>query len=113
MYCRLNIKKTIKILASSALAFSIVCGVLHLDHYSHHEHDGYSVCKIGCDDGHHHSFSHQCDKCLINESDNPIFEEYSKIFFNQKKGNFFNLNIRVKSTITDYTLYSRPPPFPA
>ena len=112
-YCRLNIKKIIRILASSALALSIISGVLHLDHYIQHEHDGYYVCNISCNDDGHHSISHQCDKCLVNDFNNPIFEKSSNIIFNQEKYNFFNLKIRAKSTTTDYTSYSRPPPFPA
>ena len=112
IYCRLNIKKIIKTLASVLLAFIIVFGCLHIDHYIQHEHDGYYVCNIGCNDDGHHSISHQCDKCLVHDSNNPILEQSSKIAFSQEKYNFFNLKIRAKSTTTDYTSYSRPPPFP-
>ena len=111
IYCRLNIKKVIKTLTSGLLAFLIVFGCLHTDHYIQHEHDGYYVCNIGCNDDSHHSISHQCDKCLVNDSNNPIFEKSSKIVFSQENYNFFNLKVRLKSTTIDHTSYGRPPPF--
>ena len=111
IYCRLNIKKIIKTLTSVLLAFLVVSGWLHIDHYIQHEHDGYYVCNIGCNDDSHHSIAHQCDKCLVNDSNNPIFEKSSNTIFNQEKYNFFNLKIRAKSTTIDHTSYSRPPPF--
>jgi len=111
IYCRLNIKKIIKTLTSGLLAFLIVFGCLHTDHYIQHEHDGYYVCNIGCNDDSHHSISHQCDKCLVNDYNNPIFEKSSKIVFSQENYNFFNLKVRLKSTTIDHTSYGRPPPF--
>ena len=59
-------KKSINIFISTGLSLLLFCAIFHLDHHPVHEHlIGYNICNVGCDDIEHHSYSHQCEKCLI------------------------------------------------
>ena len=58
-------KKSINKFISIWLSLLFFCAIFHLDHHPVHEHpSGYNICNIGCEDIEHHSYSHQCEKCL-------------------------------------------------
>ena len=48
------------------------------NHVHEHEHvDGYNMCDIDCDDSHHTSNSHECEKCVNNNTRvlNQVFND--------------------------------------
>ena len=59
-------KKSTNKFISTGLSLLLFCAIFHLDHHRVHEDSiGYNICNVGCDDIEHHSYSHQCEKCLI------------------------------------------------
>ena len=58
-------KKSINKFILTGIALLFFSSFFHLDHTPAHEHqNGYNICNIGCKDIEHHSYSHQCEKCL-------------------------------------------------
>lgn len=98
--------KTFISLGLSVLVFS---GNLHVYLHNHIPTNGYSLCKVGCDDENHRNSFHKCEKWLNKNSKltnpncgNLIYEQYSILFIRFSES--------IKNTITHYSLYSRPPP---
>ena len=58
-------KKSFNKFISIGISLLFFCAIFHLDHHPVHEHPSrYNICNTGCEDNEHHSYSHQCEKCL-------------------------------------------------
>jgi hypothetical protein len=82
-------KKSINKFISIGISLLFFCAIFHSDHHPAHEHpSGYNICNIGCGEIEHHSYSHQCEKCLIKT------QRYVSI-------NLFELTLHNNSTLFD------------
>ena len=102
-------KSNVKTLLSYILSFILSSSILHIDHIEHDHHEGYSICDVSCNDGNHHSSSHQCVKCLSTPNE-LIVPVSADIYFNRVHISTYSLNESTKNTHLTYKLYSRPPP---
>ena len=90
---------------------SILFLTVTVHHHVHtHEHvDGYNMCDIDCDDSHHTSNSHECEKCVNNNTRvlNQVFNDnipFQVTPFLDYTDECF------KSNYLCFSLFSRPPP---
>ena len=96
-------------LNSISLTILLLVGVLHVDHYDYSHSNGHSICNTGCSDNDHHSFNHECGKCLTNN--NKLIEPQCKeSTFSPSLLSLNNLNENINYTLVYFSLYSRPPP---
>ena len=101
--------RSLKSIISLSLSFFFLSVTLHVDHIEHDHHEGYSICDVSCNDGNHHSSSHQCVKCL-NTPNELIVPVSAGIYFNRVHISTYSLNESPNNTHLTYKLYSRPPP---
>ena len=97
--------KNILIILLSSL---LIGNLLHFD--SHHDStEGYFFCSVDCDDNKHHSFHHNCEKCL-NKNIKTLIKKPIEIASTQLESlnHIFNQDLNYKKII--FNLYSRPPP---
>ena len=98
----------LKSFVSYVLSIMVLSATLHVD--LHHEHyDGYNICDINCDDENHHSISHQCEKCL-NKNIRLIIQGSIDVPFNESGSLLYSLDESFKHSLSNFSLYSRPPP---
>ena len=102
-------KGNVKTLFCYILSFILLSAIVHIDHIEHDYHEGYSICDVNCNDGNHHSSSHQCVKCL-NTPDELIVPVSAGLYFNRVHISTYALNESPNNTHLTYKLYSRPPP---
>ena len=91
------------------LSILLLSTTLHVDLHHHEHYDGYSICDIDCDDGKHHSISHQCEKCL-NQNNRLVVQEFIDLPYNKYNRALYSLTENFNETFTIFSLYSRPPP---
>lgn len=103
-------KKSINKFISYGLSLLFFCAIFHLDHHPTHEHpSGYSICNIGCEDIEHHSFSHQCERCLSKTQRFVGIKLFNLSLHNNSKP-FHNPEEIVYSKLINFNLNSRAPP---
>ncbi len=100
----------LKSFISLGLTVLFLAGTLHVDHVHSHN-NGESICNIGCNDDDHHSLSHQCEKCLTNNS-KLVERKCQNFIYDRFSFPLYNLNNSIDNTLTYFSLYSRPPPKP-
>ena len=92
------------------LSILFLSGSLHFDQDVHSHTNEHNICNVDCKNEHHHSMSHQCEKCLI-KINNLIFAPADKFYSNfQDILYIINYDNHIKDYLI-FNLYSRPPPF--
>ena len=99
----------LKSFISLGLSVLFLIGTLHVDHNDHSHINGHSICGSGCSDNDHHSLSHQCEKCLTNNSQ-LVGPKCSEFIFSPFYLSLYSLNQSIENTLTYFSLYCRPPP---
>mgnify|MGYP006247766815 FL=1 len=99
----------LKTLISFGLMILVFTGALHIDFHDQVHAEGYNICTPECDDEKHHSFLHQCEQCL-NKNNRIIFHEKINFSDNKKGAPFLFFFEGFNKTVTNFSLYSRPPP---
>lgn len=102
-------KNILKVLLSSGLSFLLLSSTIHIDSHNHDITDGYSICEINCDDDGHHFSYHQCEKCIIKQTQVNRKESFEITYPNHEQFYVF-CNNNFNRTVIYHTLYSRPPP---
>ena len=100
----------LRTLITFGLSILVFAGALHIDLHDRTHAEGYNICNLECDNMHHHSLFHKCEKCIIKQTQINRKECF-------KITNPINLQFYVHSnnnnnnkTIINHSLYSRPPP---
>ena len=102
-------KSVLQILITSVLSMLFLSVIVHIDAHSHHHSSESSLCNIDSDSQNHHSFSHQCEKCL-NKIQRICISTNFDLSIDEKISAHITSNTitYVKSII--YDLHSHPPP---
>ena len=99
----------LKTFLTYGLSLFIILANFHLDSHDHDSYDGYSICKIDCENVNHSKKTHQCEQCtskknrLIVQKDNFLSYNKTEILFHAHCESF-------DDSSTSFSLYSRPPP---
>ena len=96
-------------LITFGLSILVFAGALHIDLHDHSHAEGYSICIPECDNDHHHSFFHQCEKCL-NKTSRLIVEGCMDLSYDEHVPLLYSLNEGFNDSRNPYSTYSRPPP---
>lgn len=109
LFVGLRMKLFMKNILSYGLSILLISSAIHIDYHVEVKQDGYSICKIGCEEQKHHSINHQCQKCL-NNNQRLYFLTENNFSINQNSSIYFSKIdiVYVESIIFD--LRTRPPP---
>ena len=103
-------KRSINKFISTVLSLLLFCALFHLDHHPAHEHpSGYNICNIGCEDIEHHSYSHQCEKCL-SKTQRFVGINLFDLSFHNNSIPFDTLEDIVYSKLINFNSNNRAPP---
>ena len=100
-----------KKMISIVLLFCVLSTILHSHSHFHHHQEKNSLQIVEDQDGEHHFFSNDCEKCLTKNNKSEVKLTTEKVFETSsiliacKFGNYTKYHIPFK-------LYSRPPPIP-
>ncbi len=102
-------KNILKVLLTSGLSFLLLSSAIHIDSHNLNFTDGYSICKINCDDEGHHFSYHKCEKCIVKKTQADRKECFEITYPNNLQF-YVYCNINKNKTVINHSLYSRPPP---
>ena len=97
-------------LITFGLSILVFAGALHIDLHDQSHAEGYSICIPECDNEHHHSFFHQCEKCIIKQTKVNRQECFKITCPNNLQLHVYCNTTNNYGAIVYYPLYSRPPP---
>ena len=102
-------KMVIKNIVSLGMSLILISSIMHIEHHSDENIDGYSICKSGCEEEAHHSVDNHCQKCLNkNQRLNNLKNIYFSVHLKINKTCDINQVFDFESIIFDF--HSLPPP---
>ena len=69
---------------TSGLSLLIVFANFHLNTHDHDNYDGYSICKIDCENVSHNKEAHQCEQC-VSSKDRLIVQDGNFLSYSESK----------------------------
>ena len=105
----LLMKNILKVLLSTGLSFFLLTSAIHIDSNNLNFTDGYSICEINCDDEGHYFSYHQCEKCIVKQTQADR-QECFEITYQKNPQFYIYYNLNKNKTVINHSLYSRPPP---
>ena len=102
-------KNILKVFLASGLSFLLLSSALHIDSHNHNFTEGYSFCEINCDNEEHHFSIHQCEQCIVKQTQS-IRKECDKLTYPNHEQFYTSWNNNFNKTVICHALYSRPPP---
>ena len=102
-------KNILKVFLASGLSFLLLSSALHIDSHNHNFTEGYSFCEINCDNEDHHFSYHQCEQCIVKQTQS-IRKECDEITYPIQAKFYTSWDNHFNKTVIFHALYSRPPP---
>ena len=102
-------KRVLQILITSIISMLFLSVAVHIDAHLHHHNSESSLCNIDSDSQKHHSFSHQCEKCL-NKIQRICISTSFDLSIDEKISAHTTSSTIIYDKSIIYDLHSRPPP---
>ena len=99
-----------KTITTFVLSLLLVGSSVHAASYYNTNNSEQGMCDVNCDNKKHRSSSHECDRCLNEETQRITFEETGRSLLDKSESPLFLAKTNSTAGFLSVELYGRPPP---